>query len=365
MRQALMATGYLLVFLPIAVMVVGHELGFEWGPLILFFGVFPVVRSLTGDVEKEAPVWTEGWSKFLSSMPIVYAGGFVFFFAWVVAQLGARRPEATLDQVGFVSGVLVTFALASCVAHELVHQKTPWARRLGNLLTALGGYPFFGYEHLAHHASPRDHDKAHCPRIDESIWSFVARRMVAAPREAYGWAAASRARSRSKSFLDSIWCWIGVSVASLATMSIAGGMYGVATFLTLAVGLPLLMNMIVYLQHWGLGTDNGVGGTKSDQVGWEDACRAQAWMTLNIAHHHEHHQRSSVPYYRLGMSGDGPVAPGGYAVMLLVAMVPPLWYRLMLPRLQGWMENPELQESAGRGLYCLNINASEQPPART
>jgi len=363
MEQAMMALAYLFVFLPIVVMVVGHELGFQWGSLILFFVILPVLRTVTGDLDKEPPLWTEFWSKFLAALPLGYSGVFVLFFLWVIVELGAGRPASTLDRVGFVSGLLLTFALASCVAHELVHRKKVWHRRMGHLLTALGGYPFFGYEHIAHHASPRDHEKAHCPRVDESIWSFAFRRSIAAPFEAVSWAAAARARSVNPSVFDSIWFWTAVSASSLVTMTMVGGLYGAATFATLAIALPLLMNMMVYLQHWGLGTDNGVDESPREQFGWEDSCRSQAWLTLNIAMHSQHHQRPGAPYYRIGAGGGGPVAPSGYALMLLIAFFPPLWYRLMMPRLQGWINNPQGQEGAGKRLYCLRINTAAEPPA--
>lgn len=353
MGQVLKASGFLAVFVPLVVMVVGHEVGFEWAPVIMFFGIFPVVRVLSGEKSAEQVDWTETMARALEWLPMVYAVAFVAFYGWVLAELLTWQPARVGDMVGFALSLLLTCALASCVSHELIHKKSRIYKRAGNLIIALAGYPFFANEHLAHHGMPRSVDMAHCSSVSESVWQFAARRCLVAPAEAIKWSNAVRARAVNTSVMESVWFWCGVSCASAVMMTFAGGWFGFILFLVLAVGVPMVINCVAYVQHWGLGIDNGTGGTVRDQVGWDDGCRYQFWTTLGLSMHNAHHEKPSVPYYRLGPSEGKPLLPGGYGIMLLIAMVPPLWRKMMLPRLEDWKTNPLAQQGAGRGVLCL------------
>ncbi|PNG46802.1 MULTISPECIES: hypothetical protein [unclassified Variovorax] len=63
----------------------------------------------------------------------------------------------------------------------------------------------------------------------------------------------------------------------------------------------------------------------------------QAWVTLNHAYHGHHHVRPSLPYFRLGGFANSPRLPASYPVMLLTAMIPPLFKRTMRRRLDAWV----------------------------
>lgn len=363
MNQILNATGYLAVFVPLLVMVAGHILGFEWGPVVMFFGVFVVIRLLTGDKSIEQPEWSELLSKMLDRLPVLYTVCFLGMYAWVLGALMHSVPISLGDKVGFVLGLVVTWGMGSCVAHELVHRRSRGLQRLGSLLLALAGYPFFASEHLAHHAMPRNVEQAHCPKVTESIWSYALRRFILTPKEALDWSMGIQARSKNASWIDTVWFWCAVSSGSFAAMVAAGGVFGGVVFLCLAVGVPTLMNFVVYMQHWGLGLDNGTGGSMRDQLGWEDGCRFQYWVTLGVSFHNRHHEKQSIPYYRLKKSQGAPLLPGGYAIMLLIALVPPLWRKVMVPRLNGWISDPMSQQGAGRSMYCFKMPAVSKPVA--
>ncbi len=353
MKQWLGVAGYLAMFLPVVVLVAGHTIGFEWAPVVLFFGVYPLIRLLTGEVKDKQPLWTEAASRTLAAMPVVYAACFLGVYAWVLHEFAAADGRSTADNVGFTVSIVVTVALGSCVSHALVHCRGAIQRRLGSLMMALYGYPFFRAEHMAHHAMPRHVDAAHCPRVHESMWWFAIRRLWKVPMEAMDWSRGVQARAGHTNVIDSLGFWCGVSVASLAAMTWAGGWYGAISFVVFAVLLPMLNSFVAYIQHWGLGVDNGQPGGIRKQVGWEDRCRMQALTTLNLSLHQHHHERPNDAYFRLEPSDRGPVLPAGYSVMVLIALVPPLWRRLMMPRLEGWKTKPLVQKGAGKGLYCV------------
>lgn len=355
MRQWLSVASYLAMFVPILVLIGGHLTGYEWAPVLLFFVIYPLTRMVVGDVSDAQPEWTEKASKVLGAMPVAYGFCFVGTYFWVLNELSKGDLRSTADNAGFAVGILVAAALGACVSHTLVHSRKMGDRRLGSLMLALYGYPFFRAEHMAHHAMPRHVEAGHCPTLKESMWWFALRRLWTVPIEAMEWSRGVMGRAEKPQMVDSVWFWCGVSCCSFAAMCWVGGVYGAVNFLVFAVGLPMLNSFIVYIQHWGLGVDNGQPGGIRTQVGWEDKCRMQALTTLNLSLHQHHHERPNAAYFRLEPAKRGPVLPAGYGVMVLIGLFPPLWRKAMLPRLEGWKNDPMGQEGAGKGLYCVRV----------
>ena len=50
---------------------------------------------------------------------------------------------------------------------------------------------------------------------------------------------------------------------------------------------------------------------------------------MNLPLHAAHHLRSSTPYERLRPYDESPQLPGGYYQMFWIALIPPLFNRLM------------------------------------
>jgi alkane 1-monooxygenase len=57
---------------------------------------------------------------------------------------------------------------------------------------------------------------------------------------------------------------------------------------------------------------------------------------FNLTRHSHHHAQGEVPYQNLRPYPDAPMMIGGYLTTILVALVPPVWHRLMAPRLHDW-----------------------------
>ena len=57
---------------------------------------------------------------------------------------------------------------------------------------------------------------------------------------------------------------------------------------------------------------------------------------FNLTRHSHHHAQGEVPFHRLRPMPDAPMMPAGYLTTILLTLVPPLWRRLMAPRLADW-----------------------------
>jgi alkane 1-monooxygenase len=67
---------------------------------------------------------------------------------------------------------------------------------------------------------------------------------------------------------------------------------------------------------------------------WGSRCN---WALFNMGRHSDHHRRPSQAYQRLSALPDTPQLPAGYAEAILLSLAPPLWRRVMDPRVERWM----------------------------
>ena len=115
------------------------------------------------------------------------------------------------------------------------------------------------------------------------------------------------------------------------------------------------VQLITYIQHWGLG-DDSIPDRVAFGRGWEEDCQFQAWVTLKISLHDEHHRDSRRPYYQLELAPDSPRLPASYVLLMFASLVPAVWRRVMEPALAHWLARPTNPLSAGRRLTCFGLH---------
>ena len=199
-------------------------------------------------------------------------------------------------------------------------------------------YPHFCVEHVeGHHrnvGTPADPATA---RLGESVYRFVPRSVLG------GLASAWRIERRRAARLGlRRWSWrdrrvrMGLLTAALyAAVALAFGWAGVLFFAAQSAVAVGQLEVINYLEHYGL-SRREVGPGRYERVGaehsWESAHRLTAWYLFNLPRHADHHARASRPYWNLDHSEASPQLPWGYSTVFLMALVPPLWRRVMDPR---------------------------------
>jgi len=57
-------------------------------------------------------------------------------------------------------------------------------------------------------------------------------------------------------------------------------------------------------------------------------------VLYELTRHSDHHYRASKKYQILESKDESPRLPFGYPTSMLIALVPPLWFNLMNPKLQ-------------------------------
>ena len=71
---------------------------------------------------------------------------------------------------------------------------------------------------------------------------------------------------------------------------------------------------------------------------------------FNLTRHSHHHAQGEVPYQDLRPYADAPMMISGYLTTILVALIPPLWHRLMTPKVLAWDRDFATPEEEARHL---------------
>ena len=95
-----------------------------------------------------------------------------------------------------------------------------------------------------------------------------------------------------------------------------------------------------YVQHYGLRRRELAPGRREPvgpQHSWNAPMPASSALMLNAPRHSDHHARPARPYPGLEIDRDAmPILPHALPVMAVLALIPPVWRRLMDPRARHW-----------------------------
>ena len=97
-----------------------------------------------------------------------------------------------------------------------------------------------------------------------------------------------------------------------------------------AVGI-LVLELFNYIAHYGLVRRAGDGRREpfSAAHSWNSSNVLANALIFNMGRHAHHHARPFAPYQTLQQDSQAPELPWGYAGSILLALVPPLWHRVM------------------------------------
>ena len=293
LNQLSQASGFLVIFVPPLLLVAGIGGDIPSLAFLVLFVVTPLLRVFFGDADETAPEWNETIATALEWLPRVFAVFFLFALAYAL-WLVHERPLGRNDWIGLGLSLFATSLFANAVAHQLFHQRSALSHVAGRILAGVVGYPFLEHEHHAHHSVGGDVANAEWPRVDENAWAFSLRRGKRVLHTSWEGNIAA-AQQRGRRFAGGLLLAVASTLAMWLAFYVAAGTAGAACYALTAVGVFWAMQMLTYLQHWGLGTDS-VPGAEQATLAWEDRCQLQVWLTLAISYHqgHHHHQCRAI-----------------------------------------------------------------------
>lgn len=316
------------------------ELWLWLSPLFFYFGI-PLLDALLGEdpsnpPESEVPALEADpyyrWITYLL-VPVLWVS-FIAICVFVASQpLSATGLLAMIINTGGGLGFAIN------LGHEMGHKKSTLERWLAKLALAPACYGHFYIEHnRGHHrdvATPVDPASS---RMGESIYRFVLREMPGGLRRAWQLERERLARcgkgpwSLDNEVLQPALISLALYGALVATLG-----WQVLPFLLLsAFWGAFQLTSANYLEHYGLlrrKLENGRYEVCQPHHSWNSNHLFSNWALFHLQRHSDHHAHPTRRYQSLRNFPDLPRLPSGYFGMYLLAYVPPLWFRLMNPRL--------------------------------
>ncbi|SLN61624.1 Alkane 1-monooxygenase 2 [Falsiruegeria litorea R37] len=330
---------------------------------------FAILDQLTGlNTENADPQTPDGqlnWYIRLTQLwvPIQFLTLFgLIWYATHSAHLSSLEKVALFFGVGVITGTI-----GINYSHELMHQKSRFERTLGDILLAMVLYSHFRSEHLlVHHryvGTPRDPVTA---RYNEGFHRFYPRVLIQCLRSAFKAERDMLARKGLPwtNLRNPFFRYWALQAGMILLAFVLGGFSGVLLFLVQAGVAIWQLELVNYVEHYGL-TRKHLGDGKYETVqprhSWNAAHKASNWLLINLQRHSDHHYKPDrrFPLLQNHTEEDAPQLPYGYPVMTVAAMIPPLWRRVMNPRVRSWRRHyyPEITD-------WLDYNKARNPMPR-
>jgi alkane 1-monooxygenase len=331
---ALMNVGLLLYLL-------SHKLLMLWVPVAFNYLAMPLADFFVGEDRSNPPesaieaLEADAYYRYITYAVVPVLWMTYIFAAWFVSRyaLPWYGELAVILTTGSAGGFCIN------VGHELGHKQTNVERWLAKIILAPTGYGHFTIEHnRGHHtevATPADPASA---RMGEGLWRFALREMPGAVRRAWGLEKVRLARlnqpewSIQNEILQPLLITLAFYVVMIAWLGIR-----VLPFLVLsALWANFQLTCANYVEHYGLlrrTLPNGSFERCQPYHSWNSNHMFSNWALFHLQRHSDHHTYPGRRYQSLRHFEELPTLPNGYFGMFTVAYFPPLWSRVMDPRL--------------------------------
>lgn len=308
---------------------------FAFWPLIVNFGFLTAIDYLVGKdtaqpSEQVKQVALYRWIA-LATLP---AHGLALWWGlhvYTTSDFNAWGQLGWILSVGAISGTLAITA-----AHELIHKASRLEQWVGGLLLSSVCYGGFKIEHIyGHHvhvSTPRDASSA---RYGQSVYHFLPRAIWHNSLNAWRLETARLRRHHLPFWRNEVLRWNLFSLLWMMGAFAAFGGAGVVFFIGQSIVAFSELEVINYVEHYGLERCQIDGRYErvKPHHSWNSSYRLMNWFLLNLARHSDHHANAARRYQELRHMEEAPQLPGGYGAMVLLALVPPLWFRIIHPRL--------------------------------
>jgi alkane 1-monooxygenase len=328
-------------------------LGVFWfyGP-VLVFGIFPLLDLAVGlDARNPPDAIIKAleadryyrWCTYLY-IPIQYAGLVFACWMWASGELSVIESVGLALTVAMVSGIGIN------TAHELGHKRASIERWLSKVALAQSGYGHFFIEHnRGHHVRVATPEDPASSRLGESFYRFWPRTVAGSLRSAWELERVRLRRVGSPLLTprnDILSAW-AMSLVLFGALVAAFGPVVLPYLVIQAVLGFSLLEVVNYLEHYGLlrqRREDGRYERTRPEHSWNSNNTASNVLLYHLQRHSDHHANPVRRYQALRHVEEAPQLPTGYAGMILLAVIPPLWRRVMDRRVLAHYEG-ELQRA--------------------
>ena len=262
-----------------------------------------------------------------------------YIFLYVYLNAVTNPTVTLLEIVGMTLGMGVISGNIVNLAHELGHRKNMFKQIMAKLsLMQILMMDFFIYHNHTHHKwVATDKDPGSADR-GENFYSFFIKDVFGNVVSA--WKVEVK-RLNGKNYPPITWAnqLIQYSICQglfLYVILYFYGMEGLMFTSICSLFAHFVLSQLNYIQHYGLRRKKRVNG-KYEKPGLEHAWNNPSFwssaMLFQLSRHSDHHYKASIPYQVLKDYKGSPRHPFGYPLMMIIALIPPLWFKVVDPSL--------------------------------
>lgn len=319
-----------------------------------YFVLIPVLDWMIGQDPANPADTDEGWlsaDRFYRVLTLACLPLYAALMLWG-AHVFVTAPFSWAGMAGWVISIGCVGGVAAInTGHEMIHKSTRLEQWAGGMLLSLVSYGTFKVEHVyGHHvdvATPKDGSTA---VQGESVYRFIVRALLHNPRRAFALQREARARRglptqpwRGELAAWSLWslAWAAACAVIVGVFSDAPWWMGVLYFVGQSLVAISLLEIINYVEHYGLARKalpNGRYERVDVTHSWNSNFALTNLLLFQLQRHSDHHAHAARRYQALRHFAQSPQLPAGYATMVVLAVLPPLWRRVMDPRAAAYCE---------------------------
>lgn len=254
----------------------------------------------------------------------------------LATYLVVHFPLTATEFIGFGLSIgLLTGGIGITLAHELMHKNSMMDQILSKVLMVSVCYGHFFIEHVrGHHvhvATPKDPSTS---RLGESLYQFLPRTIIGSFRSALN---IERKRLNRLGYSwchvkNQFWWIIGIPIVMAMALFYYGGWIALFFFILQSLTAIILLEIINYVEHYGLERKKLANGSY-EKVSAQHSWNASHWLSnmllFHLQRHSDHHLYGARPYQLLRHIDSSPQLPSGYLGMIILALCPPLWRKIM------------------------------------
>jgi alkane 1-monooxygenase len=321
---------------------------FTFAPVILAFFIIPSLELVfkpnaknlsKTELQEVSKNKLYDWFIYLI-FPIQWMALVWFLFSIQESGLTTIEIVGRISAYGMLCGV---FGIN--VAHELGHRTKPHEKLLakGLLLSAL--YMQFYIEHnKGHHKNVGTPEDPTTARIGEWLPAFWFRSILNVYLNA--WKISNKECKRKYGSAFSLKNeMLGYQLIEFALVLAILFLFGLKVmffYLASAFIGAVLLETVEYIEHYGLARN------KVNEFRYENTSPKHSWNSNHIvgrlflfelSRHSDHHYKAYKKYPTLNNHDESPQMPTGYPGMMLLAAIPPLWFKVMNPKVKAYSKN--------------------------
>ena len=202
---------------------------------------------------------------------------------------------------------------------------------------------FYIEHNFGHHVNAATHEDAATAKYNQTVYSFwitsVIRQYINA------WKLQSKLLKQSSAHVfstknDMFWYLI-IQILYLVLIFFLFGPIGLLFAISTAIVGFLLLETVNYIEHYGLMRKKLPSG-RYERVkevhSWNSNHVVGRIVLYELTRHSDHHYKSSKKYQLLDYYDISPQMPYGYPTSMVMSFLPPLWFKVMNPRIPAEMK---------------------------